>query len=191
MGRQVCAHRRERLEELREDARPGIDDGVLGIGDVEPYRSVVGVDHDLDAVAHVVHAGEQVARQRLRVRVAVGGRVGVPDPQQPPLGADQVRVAVIGEERRDRLHALLQGAAEEDLRGIGQLVADQQVQVAESQGEEQAVEEATDADGGRSLPAGGGGRVAADGVVELAGLGADDDVGARALVEVDPRLAHR
>jgi hypothetical protein len=87
-----------------------------GVGQEESDRAVVCVDHDLDAVAQVVHAAEAAAgRERLRIRIAVAERVGIPDPAEPALRADQVGIPVVGQEGSDLRHALLDGAAEEDL----------------------------------------------------------------------------
>ena len=92
------------LEQIGEDVRPGADDRICVVHDVEVHRSVIGVDDRLDRVAHVVEAD----RVRLRVGVAVGRGVGVLDPVEPAVvGDDDVGVGVEREERRERVDALL------------------------------------------------------------------------------------
>ena len=79
---------------------------------------------------------------------------------------------------------------------IGQLVADEQVEVAEAQGEQRARQRVADADAGRRRPRWwsrrrrvGIDRLRLERVVELVGVGASDDVRVRRLAEVDARLA--
>ena len=103
----------ERLEQAGEDSLVGRDDRLRGVHHVVVDRPGVGVDHDLDRVADVVQAAGQVpvrhgvrlergvGRERLGVGVPIRRRVRVPDPDQAPIGADQVGVPVIGEERRE------------------------------------------------------------------------------------------
>ena len=204
MRHEVGRHRRHRREEAREHALVGADERVRRVGHVEVHRPVVRVHRDLDAVADVVEVGaaecraRQAARvERLRVREAVAGRVRVLDVDQP-AGAvdDEVRILVVAQERRDPLEAIGQGAVEEELAAPGDLVADEQVDVAESQGEQQPAEGRIDVDAaGRPGPARGlacrAVVVLAGRVVELVLLRADHDVVARPLAEVDPGLGDR
>ncbi len=111
---QLVGHGIHRLEHAVEDLRVGGDDRVGLVGDVEVHRSVVGVDRDLHRVADIVGAGEDIG-QWLGVRVAVADGVGVPDPGQPAVGRDDVRVVVVDEERGELLDPLAEGAPEEDL----------------------------------------------------------------------------
>ena len=50
-------HRVERLEERREGLSVGLDQGVVGVRDVELGGAVISIDHDLHRVADVVDAG--------------------------------------------------------------------------------------------------------------------------------------
>ncbi len=102
---------------------------------------------------------------------------------------------VVGEEWGDLAHPLLDVPAEEDLRVVGQLAADEQVEVAEPQGEEEAVDRVADVDAGRPLPdgvrAGLAARIGVERVVELGGRRRGHDVRIGLLAEVDARLGDR
>ena len=85
---------------------------------------------------------------------------------------------------------------EEELARAGHLVADEQVEVPESQREQQAGEGRVEMDARRAGPGRGAGRRArsvraAHGIVELGLARARHDVGARPFAEVDPRLTDR
>ena len=112
-----------------EDSLVGRDDRLGRIDHVVVDLPGVGVDHDLDRVADVVHAGVRFRRDGTGTgcrpgaagrRVAIGRGVGVPDPDQAPVGADEVRVAVVGEEWRELGNPLPERLAEEDLGVVGQ-----------------------------------------------------------------------
>ena len=86
-----------------------------------------------------------------------------------------------------------QRAVEQELALGGDLVADEQVEVAEAQREQQPRQGRVEVDAGRAAPARLGARIGAalalaGRVVELGLAGAGDDVVARLLAEVDPRL---
>ena len=105
---------------------------------------------------------------------------------------------VVGQERRDLGNALGDGAPEEDLRIIGQLVADDQVEVAEAEREHQPRDRVADPDAGGAAPGGGcpalgiGPAVGLERIVELVGSRAGHDVVVLVrLAEVDARLADR
>ena len=179
------------LEQVGEDVLPDLDDGVLVVDDVEVDGAVVGVDHRLDRVAHVVvtHA------VRLRVGVAVGDRVGVLDPVEAAvLADDDVGVGVELEEGREFVDALLDQASEEDAAVAVNGAGDEDVGVAEGPGEGEAAEEVAQLDAAVAGVAGGGlvgfaaGFLAAERVIELFGLAVGDDVGVGDLAVVDARL---
>ena len=86
-----------------------------------------------------------------------------------------------------------QRAVEQQLALVGDLVADQQVEVAEAQREEQPRQGRVEADAGRAAPAGLGAGVGAalalaGRIVELRLARPGDDVFARLLAEVDARF---
>ena len=109
VGQQHLGHARERREHAGEDLLVGADDGVGRVGDVELHRAVERVDHDLDRVADVVDAAVG-----LRVRVAVGRRVGVGDPVQLAVGDHHVGVLVERQEGRRGVQALHDVVAQDD-----------------------------------------------------------------------------
>ena len=55
---ELLGHGRQRLEQVGEDAAVGGGDRLVGIDQEEADGAVVGVDHDLDAVADVVRAAK-------------------------------------------------------------------------------------------------------------------------------------
>ena len=189
------------LEHGREDPGPGPDDRVRRVADVERHRPVVGVHRDLDAVAQVVEraAAEAGRLQRrgvesLGMREAVRDRVRILDVDQAPVAVDdEVRILVVVQEWGDHREPVAQRAMEEELAPVGDLVADEQVEVAEAEREQEPVEGRPQRDAGRARPAGHRAGVAtsfalAGREVELLLARARDDVLARALPEVDARL---
>ena len=120
---ELVGHLVEVGEQLGEGAAPGVDDRVLVVDHVEVDGAVVGVDHRLDRVAHVVEVAVEaaVARQAavvgaLRVGVPVGRGVGVDDPLDLAVVVDhRIRVGVELEERRQRLDPLADVADVVDL----------------------------------------------------------------------------
>ncbi len=115
----------------------------------------------------------------LAVGEAVRRGVGVLDVDEPAVVAnDDVRVLVVAEERGDPGQAIGQRPMEQQLAGVGDLGADQQVEVAEPEREEQARQRGVEVDPGLARPAR---RLldvvrSTDGIVELVLLGPDDDV---------------
>ena len=67
------------LKQTRKDAAVRRDDWVLCVKHVKRGRTVVGVDHDLDAVPHIVN-GISPETVMARVRIAVRDRKRVHDP---------------------------------------------------------------------------------------------------------------
>ena len=93
-------HQGRILEQPGKDAAIGCDDRILRIEHVKRCRAVVGVDHHLDAVPHVVN-GIVVELVMARVRIAVGKRERIHDPRQPAVVAEHdVRIRIVSEERR-------------------------------------------------------------------------------------------
>ena len=161
---EVGRHRVERLEQGREDPLVRPDDRVGRVGDVERHLAGVGVHDDLDAVADVVErrvaqSGSRRQRGRIEplgVREPVARRVGILDVDQPAVvGHDQVGVLVEAQERRDPRQPIGQRPMEQELAVGGHLVADEQVEVLEAQGEEEARERRVELDPGGAGPAGG------------------------------------
>ena len=165
MGDKVGGQLRQRPEEGREDALPGPDQRVGGIGHVVGHRPVVGVGDDLHAVPDVVEvvAAEAAGRaelavgiEGLAVRELVARRERVLDVLQSAGAVDHdVRVLVELEERRDEAHALALGPVEQELAAARDLVGDQQVQVAEPDREQEPVEGRVEGNSRRALPDGG------------------------------------
>ena len=89
MGRQSRRRLVQWGEHGRVQAHPDLEDGIIGLNDVEVHRAVVIVDADLDAVAQVVRTTLQGC-----VRVQIRPGVGVLYPQQPTVQDDLVRVAI-------------------------------------------------------------------------------------------------
>ena len=96
-------HLVDRLEQRRERRRIRADDGIGGVVDVEVGGAFVGVDDDLDRVAHVVGLGDVADLVgRLGIGVGVAGRVSVDDPVELAVRDHDVGVAVVAQKRRDR-----------------------------------------------------------------------------------------
>ena len=196
---EVLGQLAQRPEQRREDPRPGADERVRVVRDVERHRAVVGVHDDLDAVAQVVEgapakarAARQVAREeRGGVREVGAGRVGVLDVLQAPVvGHDEVRILVVAQERCDPAEPVIERPVEQQLAVGLELVGDEQVQIAEPKGEQEA-RQPVELDAGRARPAGRdvlAGAAAVLRVIELGLAGADDDVVVVELAEVDARL---
>ncbi len=185
----VAPERGRHLVQGREQAGEHVgqrgDDRVAGIREVEGDLAVVGIDDDLHRVPDVVDA----AGGR-RVRIARTRGVGVPDPAQSPVGHDQVRVRVVGEERCDRGHPLTNLPVEHHASLGADVVAQQDLQRAESKAEQQLSPEALD----RHATLTRIGRkdvVVALRVVELLGLRANEDIVVRPFPVVERRLVQR
>ena len=153
VGLEDRAHRRQRPEEPREGGLVGPDQRVLGGDDVERHLARVGVDDDLDGVAHVVVGpgqpaplGEDVRHGRLAVGEVVARRVGVDDPVDLAADDDRVRVRVDGEERQRLFDAGLDVGDVDEPRLAGDEVGDQQVQVPQVDREGEPVQEPPDRD---------------------------------------------
>jgi len=178
---QVGGHRVERLEQAGKRPRPGPHERVARVGEVEHHGAAVGVDRRLDRVADVVaDAGHGV-----RVRVAVGRRVAVQHPDEPPvLRHHDVRIAVVAEERRNLPHAARDGPVHHDAALRREVVREEQVLLAEARGERELLEPGVDRDAALAGVAGVDVLVAR-GVVQLLGAGAHDDVLVGELAEED------
>ena len=156
-------------EQVAERGLPGLDDRVGRVGDVEAHGAVVGVDDGLDAVAHVVGVAWEAAvpgqldlvADALGVRVAARRRVGVDDPQHPTVDDDGVRVAVVGQERRQLGQPVADVAHPQHLRVVLDRARAEHVVVEEGQGERGPADERRHLHAGRAdvvlgLPAGAG-----------------------------------
>ena len=132
--------------------------GSSGVVDVEPDRPVVGVDDGLDAVADVVGVPRQAAvagqldvvADALGVRVAARRGVGVDDPQDPPVDDHRVRVAVVGEERRQLRQPVADVADPEHLRRVVDRAGAEHVVVEEGQRERRPAHERRHLHAGRA-----------------------------------------
>ena len=175
----------DRREQAGEGPAERRGDRVARIDHVVGGGAVVGVDDHLDAVADVVDAAGA-----LRVGIAIAGRVGVLDPEQPALVDRQVRIGVVVEERRDQADALGDAAVIEDAALGGQIVRQQRLHRSEAQREQQLASERADADAARAR-VGREDVVLALRIVELACLRLDEDVVVRQLAEVEARLGYR
>ena len=138
MRHQVTRNLRSGLKLSGEDLAPSIDHRVVGIPLVQRYRTVVGIYHSLDRVAHVVHAVRQadsvIVRARIRNRgveldvvgigIRIRGRVAVNNPHHPFGGLGVVihihhrgiHLGIQGEIGRHHGDALYGVAVEQNLR---------------------------------------------------------------------------
>ena len=141
---QIGRHRVEWAKQAWEDLRPGEGDRILGISQVERGLARIEVNRRLDAVADVV---DVAPLRRIGVREVVARGVAVHDVAQPAIFTNhEVRVGVPCDEWRKGRDALAHGSAPEQLALGRNLVADQQVQVAESRGEQETIEEGVQRD---------------------------------------------
>src|ERR1700721_4595594 len=87
MCAQVGGHLSGILEKAWKYAPIGGDNRVLLIEDIKGRRSVVSVDHHLDAVAHVI---DRMATQAVMgcIRIIVGGRKCIDNPRKASVGPD-------------------------------------------------------------------------------------------------------
>ena len=145
-------HLLERLEEVGEGAGVGLDNGIVGVDEVERGGALVGVDDDLDAVADVVDAPGDVLqsggtrRKRLAVGEVVANGVGVDDPVEAVIGGDDVGIVVLQQEGRDAPHPLLDLTVHHDPGLIVDVLAEEQVRLAKANGEGEAGEQAIERD---------------------------------------------
>ncbi len=193
------------LHGVRERLHPGLQDRVLGVPLVELDLAAVRVDGRLHRVADVVdlvllghhRAGVVGRRQRVgrgvterrtgRVRVAVGGRVGVDDPLDLAVHDRRVGVAVDGQPGRDRLDALLGRAVVQDPRTLADRPGVQDLRLAERHRVGGAVHRVGEVDPAVALVAVGL-LTGVVGVVDLLLGTADDRVLRGLLAVVDPLL---
>ena len=195
---QVGRHLRGRREHPRERLLVRLDDGVVRVHHVERHLAGVGVDDDLDRVAHVVEVGVQAAALRhragvgvLRVGVVVRRRVGVLHPVDVPADQDRVRVGVEVEERRRLGHPGLHAAVEHETRVVGDLARDEEVDVVEADGEHHLLEEGRELDPAVTLVVGFDVGAVGQLVVDLGLLGVGHHVPGVVEAEVDRRLGDR
>ena len=186
VGEQRVGHGRYRLEQARKPAGVSLDHGVVGIGDVEVHRAVVGIHHGLHRVAHVVAD----ALGGLGVRIAVGCGVAVDDPEEASLRRHhQVGVLVEVEERRQLPHPVVNPAVVEDAALRGEVVRQRDAQGRETRREQELAPERAQRNAALALV----GRVdvlVAGRVIELARLGVHEHVVVGHFAEVDPRALH-
>ena len=135
---QALGHGRKRLEQSRIDPCQSVHQRIGLVADVVIDGPVVGVDDDLDGVPDVVDPG--LVGIGLRVGVELAGGVGVQDPVEAAVGADDVGIVVIGEERRDLAGAGHDVPVDVD-PGVGvDIGGDQDLEAPLLHGEEQPVE---------------------------------------------------
>ena len=158
VGVQLRAQLRQGDEHVGERGRVRLQDRVLRVGVVEGHLPRVGVDDDLDRVADVVVAGRQVApdghllaARVLRVGVVGRRRVPVDHPVDVPVVDHGVGVVIEGEERRRLLRHGHRVADEHDARLVRDLARDQQVEVAQPQGESRPGEDGGELDATAAL----------------------------------------
>src|SRR5262249_52979370 len=132
MRAQAFGHFGQRFERARIDARVGLDYRVAFVGDVEPYAAVIRVNNGFDRVANVV-----ASVSRLRIRITVAGGIRVSDPEQSPFVNDHIRIVVELQVWRDLREPLADIAVEQDAAVRRQIVRQHELQIAESDGEEQ------------------------------------------------------
>ena len=60
MRAQIGRHFTERLQNAGEDARPGLNQRVTFVGDVEPHVAVIGVHDGFDRIANVIDAAHRL-----------------------------------------------------------------------------------------------------------------------------------
>ena len=207
MSLQVSGHVTGRLDGVREGLLPRLQDRVGGVPGVQRHGAVVGVDHGLDAVAHVVHivlvdvdvsalrqgvAGRIRPAQPRRVRVRVGGGVAIDQPHDPAVDHCRVRVGVHSHPRGDTLDPGQRIAVVKDLGLRSDQAGQQDVRLGELRGVHDPVQRRADVhttDAVVSVVA----LTRRAGVVREIELTrpartTDDRVGRRLLTEVDTRL---
>ena len=147
---QIGRHRVERAKKAWEDLRPRLSDRILGIGQIERGLARVEVDRRLHAVADVVHVAPL---GRVGVREVRARGVAINDVAQTAIFADhEIRIGVPGDEWGESRDALAHRSTPEQLALSSDLITDQQVQVAESSGEEQAIKEGVQRDARGAAP---------------------------------------
>ena len=77
---------------------------VSEVDQVEIDGAVIGIDNNLDRVPNVVELAPE--GRRLSVRKIVARRVGILDPEEPPVADHEVWVLIQPKEGSDRLHPL-------------------------------------------------------------------------------------
>ena len=185
VGLQALGHLMEIPEQLGIDLLQGQGDGVVAVHDVVVHAAVIGVHHHLHRVADIVGA---VAVVGLGIGVVSGGGVGVEDPEQALVGDHDVGVVVVGQERRDLLHAVFDVAVDDDAGIPGDIGGDQDLDVPFTQGEQAAVQQV-------QRDAGSAGIFGVDvagvaGIVEFLLVGVHDGIGVGILAEVDGGVGH-
>ena len=177
----LLVRERAAREQVGERLLVDVDDGVLRSDDEEVHLPGVGVDHDLDRVGDVVELARQARRGRhpgrrgiLGVRVVGGRRIGVHDPPQLIVEHHAVGVGIVLEEGRRLLDPLGDVAVVDDARLRGDLARQEDVGVAEAQGERRPAEEVAGRDASLARVVGRDLLVVAALVVELLLLGVGD-----------------
>ena len=145
---------------------------------------MVGVDRDLDGVADVVHPAGGA-----RVGIAIARGVGVLNPHQAAVGDRHVGIGIEGQEGRDLVHPLADPPVHHHAAVRRQRRREERVGRPEPDREHQPPEQSAERDASGALIRRKNVVVAAR-IVELFGLGADEDVGLRQLAVVDRRLRH-
>ena len=191
----LLRHGLEVLEEAGEGVAIGLQDGIVGVDDVEGRRAVETVHDGLDRVAHVVEAvpqaallGQLLGVGALAVRVPGRRRVGVDDVLHAALGQDGVRIVVYVQERGELLDALAHVAHVDDPAVLVDEPGEEGIHLPEAQRERRLAEEPPDRHPAltlvvvRRLLAAGGRDV------HLLTVGPDHGVTVEFLAVVDPRL---
>ena len=133
-------HLAERLEEPWENGSVRIGDRVLAVDLVEGRGPRIGVDDHLDGVPYVVDVRQRTAilhRRGPTVRVVIGGGEPIEDPVDLAVDDHDVGILVELQEGRQNRDPVLDRPVEEHLGLRGQLWADQNVDIAEADGERQ------------------------------------------------------
>ncbi len=93
MGSDVFGHVLQRFEVAGKGFGVSPHHRVTGVTDIKPYGPIVGIHDRFNRVANVVPH----SRHRLRIGIAVRGRVGIDDPEKPArVVNDQIGVTVEG-----------------------------------------------------------------------------------------------
>ena len=83
----IDRHRTDRFEDSTENLRVRTDHRIAGIGDIGVDRSVVRIDHDLHAIAHVARTVGGALRVDVLAPAAVGRHLDLAD--RAPTGPGQ------------------------------------------------------------------------------------------------------
>ncbi len=203
VGPQLLGHFLLGSQQAGKDPLPDLDDRVFRFKDVEGHRTLVGVDHRLDGVAHIIlpaqvvgpltrgcrpgdppRSAARATQKGLAVGVVARGGVGVDDPVELAVGKHDVGVLVEVEEGSQRLGPLANLAAEHDTAFLRRVAGQEQARAPQLPAIDELPPEIVQRHAASPCVARVGVLVAAR-IVELRLVGIDHHVGVGQLTVVD------